>query len=360
VNDIRLALAPASPLNAVDAEHLPTRVKLLGWGRNETSEGVVIVDDLTAKVFSANQHAIGRDRVAFDFEHNTVPGTPEYQRTTEPRAVAGHSALVCIPNEGIFAEAMTYTATGKKAAADFEDISLAPYLDKDRRVIGAHSFALTHTGATYGINFSQATLSAENSPLGSDLKVLSANQTPQSNTNMQIDLADLAEIVGLSASAEKPAVMAELKKRLTPANVDLTPLSARITTLESAKPVAGTADLAPLTARITALETKLIDAEKANMDAKCANLVTLFAAQGKVPKKADGTAYTADELKAQNLETLSLLLANTPVTVALSAHNAAHATESAKSFKDDKGRVDLAAIFDAEAKASGLTAQPNA
>jgi hypothetical protein len=48
-------------------------------------------------------------------------------------------------------------------------------------------------------------------------------------------------------------------------------------------------------------------------------LVKTFSADGKVPKKADGTAYTADELKKLDVGTLQILKANTPVTVALNA-----------------------------------------
>ena len=324
------------------ASELPTRIKLLGWGRNVTSEGDVIVDELTARVFSANQKAIGRERVVVDFEHNTVPGTPEYKRTTEPRAVAGHANLVCVPGEGIFAEALTYTATGKKSAPDFEDVSLAPYCDKEGRVIGAHSMALTHTGAAYGVGFAQApeTLSADCS-LSSDLKILSASAVPvvlQQNTPM-IKLTVLAAALGLAETADEAAVTAALTKRL-------------------AIPSAESVDLKPLAARLEALEKKLSDGEKTATDTKRAQLVTLFASQGKVPKKADGANYSADELKALGLDTLELLLANTAVTVPLSARTAPHATEQAKTYKDAKGRVDLSAIFEDEAKKSGLTLTP--
>ena len=340
MNGIRLALAPATPMklsagSEAAASELPTRLKLLGWGRNETSEGVVIVDEVTARVFSANQKAIGRERVAMDYEHNTVPGTPEYKRTTEPRAVAGHANLVCVPNEGIFAEALTYTGTGKTSSDNYEDLSLAPYLDQEGRVIGAHSFALTHTGATYGINFQQAaaTFSAD-SELSADLKTLSANQQPNTKNIM----AENATLETLSAQ------IAGLAKTLDD----------RIAILEQVKPV----DLTPLSASVADLQKKLSDGEKSANETKRAQLVTLFASQGKVPKKADNTNYSADELKALGLDTLELLLANTAVTVPLSARTAPHATEQAKTYKGKDGKVDLSALFDDEAKKNGLTTTP--
>ena len=288
VNGLRLALAPATPLQAAAAGSaaalpLPTRVKLLGWGKNETSEGLVIVDELTARVFAANQRAIGRERVAVDYEHNTVPGTPEYKRTSEPRPVAGHSALVCVPGEGIFAEAITYTATGQNHAKNYEDVSLAPYLDSDNRVIAAHSFGLTHTGAAYGIHFAQTpeTLSADTA-IGAELKILSAAGDPTISDNNKkmsmLKLTVLAAALGLAETADEALVTEALKKRL-------------------ALPATATVDLAPLAARMEALETKLKNAETAAQELKRAQLVPLFAAQGKVPKKADGTNYSAEELK---------------------------------------------------------------
>jgi hypothetical protein len=48
-------------------------------------------------------------------------------------------------------------------------------------------------------------------------------------------------------------------------------------------------------------------------------LVTLFAAEGKVPKDGDGKPYTAEALKKLDMGTLKLLHANTPSTVPLSA-----------------------------------------
>ena len=173
-----------------------------------------------------------------------------------------------------------------------------------------------------------------------------------------LSIATLAGLLSLSADADEAAITTELKKRLTPI-LPSTPnaLSA------DAMSAAITAALTPLTAKITALETSLAAGETARMELKRAELTTLFSTQGKVPLKKDGKAYTADELKALPVDTLELLLANTAVTVPLSARNAAHQTETKKSYRvkvGDKEVVDLGAIFDAEARASGLSATPPA
>lgn len=368
VTDISLRTAPApAAFRAADAK-LPSRIKLLNWGWNDTSEGPVIVDEVTARLFAANQKAIGRERVAVDFEHNTVPGSREYDRTQEPRAVAGHCALVCVPGEGIFGEALTYTAAGQTHAADYEDVSIAPYLDKEGRVVAAHSVALTHTGAAYGLTFEQArALSAGD--IASHFKILSAScdavvreQTQKPMSEKFLSVAALATLVGLSASAEEQDVMAKLKDRLAAPAVDLTPLSAlvkdgkiivldqvaamdgRLKTLEQAgtKGVAtlsaeidgkvitlSAQDIVNLSDKLTKLEAQVKNGIQATLDNERSRLVTLFASDGKVPKNADGKPYTAEELKALDLPTLKLLHANTPVTVPLSARTRGASGEQA-------------------------------
>lgn len=356
VNGVKLSLATALPLFAggqpAAGAALPTRVQLLKWGKNETSSGPVIVDETTARVFSANQKAIGRERVAIDFEHNTVPGSPEFNRTNEPRAVAGHSNLVCIPEQGIFAEAITYTADGQRSALNYEDVSLAPFVDKTGRVIGAHSWTVTHTGAAYGLDFKEAVALAATTSLAGELKLLSSTTTPTPSMEAKtISLSATAILIGLSADADEAAVNAKLK------SLNVAPATGAAALAEQLKEL-----LKPLTAQITDLQTKLEIGEKATTDIKRAELVTLFAKDGKVPLKKGGVAYTADELKVLPIDLLEVLHANTAVTVPLSARNAAHATEQRKTYRVKVGEreiIDMGAIFDAEARASGLTLTPN-
>lgn len=320
-----ISLRSAPALKSLKADSaagvaLPQRVKVLGWGVNETTEGSIIVDELTAKVFSANQKLIGRERVALDFEHNTVPGSVEYNRTNEPRAIAGNCNLVCIPGEGIFGEALTYTATGKTSAPDYEDLSLAPYLDETGRVIAAHSVALTRTGAAHGINFKSADLaelSATNNQLGADLKILSAGTTPAASTKNKpmadkfISLVTLTAALGIPDTSSDEIILSKLKERLTPP---------------------GAVDLTPLTTRITDLETKLKASSDAATLGERTRLVSLFATEGKAPvNPATGKAYTADEMKALDLPILQLLHANTPVTVPLASRGTRTGIESAGS-----------------------------
>jgi hypothetical protein len=279
-----------------DTKQLPTRIKLLNWGVNESTEGPVIVNELTLSSFAAMQRRIGRERAPLDFEHNTVPGTPEYSRTQEPRAIAAMGTPVVVNGEGLFLESLSFTATGE-TLSHYEDVSAAPLLNKDRVVVGLHSAALTRTGAVYGAHFAAEdclklagdgiTLAAFASKISASL--LGADASEQQTKNKSMTIEELgAQLVALK-----------------------TDLDARLKAIEGKSPV----DLAPLSARLDNIEAANKTAAQAVLDAEKNRILPLFASEGKVPKKADGTAYSADELKALDLPMLQVLHANTPVTV---------------------------------------------
>lgn len=208
---------------------LPSRIKILNWGRNETVHGPVILDAITVTQFAANQKKLGRESVALDFEHNTVPGTEEYKRTTEPRAVAAFAAPVIVPEDGLYLEALSWTPEGNKSAFNFLDLSAAPFLDKSGRVIALHSAALTKNGATHDLPtfFDQA-----------EIKAMSASLTNQQHNKPMpekfLSLAVLSAIVGLAETATEAEITAELKKRLAPVQLpDIQPLSAADAALDA-------------------------------------------------------------------------------------------------------------------------------
>ena len=346
------------------AKQLPTRIQLLKWGVNDSTEGPVIVNDLTLSSFADMQRKIGRESAPLDFEHNTVPGTPEYNRTHEPRAIAAMGRPVVVQGEGIFLESLSYKV-GEDIVKNFEDVSAAPLLNKDRVVVGLHSAALTRTGAVYGAHFAAEdvlklagdgiTLAAFSSKISASL--LGADASKQQTKNMPekyLSIAALAAMVGLEANAEESAVTEALKKRLAPTEIatlsslvkdgkvviveTVSALDGRLKKIEDA----GTKAIATLSATIDGkvhtfsaedivrLAARVGDLEKANKDAvtgyensQKARILPLFAKEGRVPLKADKTAYTAEELAKLDLPTLELLHANTPVTVATGARKAA-------------------------------------
>lgn len=232
-NSVSLRLVPgaAAPEQAADAA-LPTRIKLLNWGTNDSIYGPVILDETSAATFAENQRRIGRERLPLDFEHNTVEGTPEYLRTQEPRAIAAQGSPVIVRGDGLYLENLTWTETGTKAARDFEDLSPSVFLDAEGRLVGLHSAALTRTGAVHGL-----TLFSADNAMGAMLATLSAalpaagiqpttKIMPESNTGTAPD--------SQAALIERIALLEATVKQLSaPDAPQLVPLSARIAELET-------------------------------------------------------------------------------------------------------------------------------
>ena len=153
-----MKIATFSPISngALKSDVLPTRIHVLSFGKTETLDDPIYVNEKTKKVFSATQKKIGRERVPIDFNHNTVSGTQAYENDKEPRAVAGYGTPI-IGEDGLWLENIEWTPSGEKAARDYEDLSPAPLLDeKDNTVIGLHSVALTPAGAISELKFYSA------------------------------------------------------------------------------------------------------------------------------------------------------------------------------------------------------------
>ncbi len=319
---------------ALKGEALPSRLKLLGWGRNDTVIGPVVVDDISAQVFSANQKALGFERVALDFEHNTVPGSPEYERTQEPRDVAAYGAPRIVAGEGLFLENLEWTKTGQKKARNFEDLSPAVKPDDAGRVIFMHSAGLTRNGAVYGLTFFSAH------------KTMTTPATPAASAATFITLSALAAALGLPATAAEADVAAKIKKlsaleALEPLFKDgkivaLAPMEERLKKIEDAN----TAGVATLSAkidgqvvtfsaedvvrtvnRLDSLEKLMKDGATAREDVERNELLTRFSAEGKVPLGLDRKPLSADGLKTLSVDVLKMLLANTPATVPLNARS---------------------------------------
>lgn len=156
--------------DAANSHELPKRIKIFTWGVNKTLKGEVIVNHKTAEVFNANQKALGRDVIALDYEHNTVPETPEFERTKEPRLVAAHLVPEIVVGDGVYLSVQDWTPSGQEYAKNYKDLSPAPYLDDEGVLIGLHSVALTQTGAVFDLTF----LNSIGTPIERDLVTLSA------------------------------------------------------------------------------------------------------------------------------------------------------------------------------------------
>ncbi|HEX5222627.1 MAG TPA: phage protease [Verrucomicrobiae bacterium] len=184
---------------------LPSRLKILGWGKSTSVHGDVTLGELSALVLPQKQRALGFEKVALDFEHNTVPGTAEYNRTSEPRRVAAFGVVKLFPNEGLFLDELEWTPAGQAEARNFTDLSPAVEMDRDGNVLFVHSAALTRNGAVYGLSFFSATRAKAHRPLyglekaiaahkaeSGDLTTLSATQPDRS------EAPDVSKLTGLA------------------------------------------------------------------------------------------------------------------------------------------------------------------
>jgi len=208
------------------AKDLPRRLKLLDWGRNETVKGPVIVSDLTARQLPAMQAARGFDRIALDYEHNTVAGTPEFERTREPREVAAYGTPLLIPGEGLFLDQIEYTPSGESNARNYIDLSPAPERAADGTVVFLHSVALVRQGAVEGLSFFSVDVSEAGMP------EMMQTQNEQETELMDKIMALLRKALGLKDDAGEQDVCTAIQA--------LSALQPKIVALEGA--------LAPLVA----------------------------------------------------------------------------------------------------------------
>lgn len=327
-NFSELVACKAISNGALASDSLPHEIKLLNWGVNQTTKGDVIVDETTMAVLAANQREFGYDRIALDFEHNTVEGSPEFERTREPRDVAGYGVPKIIQGDGLYLTGITYTQLGREKARNFADLSPTPLLDKQRRVIFLHSVALVRNGAVHDLSFFSAAAG-------------NARPNATSEPTMTPEQIQAAIATGIAAA-------------LKPITDQLATFSADLKTLKEAKPVEPvitlTADgketkltLAEAGAKLVALEAGVNTAKLAAETAEKSNVIALFAKEGKAPLGEDGKVLTAEALAALPLAQLKLLHANTPVTVPLSARASKPADKQNAQLT---GRARVAAAFE--------------
>jgi hypothetical protein len=151
----RLAALASKPLPA--SSHgpgkVPQRIKLLDWGNNESAKGPIILN----ADFSAFQEAMNWKEVAGDFEHTTVPSSPNYKG--EPQKIAGNFQVEILTGDGIYASLINATPEGDDhvGGGHYRDISPAVLLNEKNEVIGLHSFAFCRKGAVKNLTlFSSA------------------------------------------------------------------------------------------------------------------------------------------------------------------------------------------------------------
>lgn len=128
---------------------LPDRLLAMPWGISDTNKGRLIVNETTVGVLAHNQAKAKFDRVAFDFQHNTVFGKP----ADEPLKVAGYGTPEIVAGEGIYLSAIEYTADGRESllGGHYPDLSPTLRVNDAGEVIFMHSLAAVRQGEVDGL-----------------------------------------------------------------------------------------------------------------------------------------------------------------------------------------------------------------
>ncbi len=284
-----LIACQAIPNDALQADELPTRLKLFNWGENKTAtKGTFVVGPKTLASLAANQKAHGFDKVALDFNHNSLKGHPNFK--PDPREVAAYGTPVVIEGEGLFLDGLSYTPSGKKFAREYADLSPTPARDPETgEVIFLHSVALCPQGEVEGLTFLSADVLGETKTQTTHKKVTTKVMDFKKLLCAILSLdPDTATDEDIQAAAEKYG-----KTEKTEAGADKA-----VEALSKA--------LKPFGDQLVALQSRL---DKQDRD----NLVALAIRDGKeIPK----SALEGDT--AVNNAQLAALIAGLPVTVPLS------------------------------------------
>lgn len=141
---------------ALAGEALPTRIKLFNWGTNEAvGEKPFVVNERTLASLAANQEALGFDRIALDYNHQSVPGHPNFK--PDPREHAAFGSVECVAGDGLYFTSLAWTPSGEANARNYADLSPTPLADPETgEVLFIHSVALCTQGKVKGLHFLSA------------------------------------------------------------------------------------------------------------------------------------------------------------------------------------------------------------
>lgn len=277
-------------LNA--AGELPKRIKVLAWGENNGANGKFILNATSAALLPQNQRKTSFDRVALDFEHNTVKGSAAYKG--EPAPIAGNGDVELVVGDGLYLNNVGYTDDGTKfvGGKHYLDVSPALTTNAKREVIFLHSVGAVRNGAIPGLEFS---LNSADGALATLFQNLTTNSTtmPDDTKPTALDYKKLLlEAFDLAADATDEQIAAAVKaEKDEPAGSEPETNAAKITGLET--------QIAELTKKFGAIETNGATVERTALLADAAR-------QGKVVPKA--------ALELNNVQ-LKALITELPATV---------------------------------------------
>lgn len=151
---------PHLPLVALEAlgDAPPSRIRLLNWGVNESTKGIFVVGPVTAAALPANQKKYGFELIALDFQHNTLPGTPAFKESGEPRKIAAKGRPELVEGDGLFITGLQWTPDGLANWKNYIDVSAVPARDEQGNVTFLHSAAICRQGSVSGMELVAASV----------------------------------------------------------------------------------------------------------------------------------------------------------------------------------------------------------
>lgn len=301
------------------ADELPSRILLLRWGENKNANGArVVVGNEFREALEGEYYPY--KRIALDFEHNTCPGTPEYEHTKEPRAIAAYGDIECVPGVGVFLRISRWTPAGRAHARDYEDVSAAPLCDAAGNVRAIPSAALCRTGAVPGVSFRESPISATPAAPGGETN---GNGTEETSMDYR---EKLVKLLGLAEDSTDDVIEAAYDLMLSKA--------AEAAAAEDAADAEKTEEtLQTLSAKVTAYGAELKRLRAAQELVEKDRILAEARSAGKVvPLSASAIArLTVADIRA--------VCDETPVTVPLSAITPATVPERSHAVREESMRI---------------------
>lgn len=263
---------------------LPSRLKLLAWGKNPSSKGTWICNETTARELPGNQKRANFDRVALDFNHNTVPGSDTYRG--EPAQVAAYGTPNLIANDGLYIEGLEWTEAGREFVGGRHYIDLSPTIlpNEKGEVLFLHSAAACRQGAITGLSL----LGADVPAIATLLQTLTPNSMTDykplvlSLLGLSADTADTA----ITTAAQKFATDQKAQKTriagLLKLSADATDAEIETAATEFAKKAEPKAELETLTSTLKTLTTEIAALKLNSAKAEIEGIKNAAAAEGKV------------------------------------------------------------------------------
>lgn len=174
---------------------LPTRLKILEWGANESDRGTFLVDETSAAELRAQIDGEAWAKLVIDFDHQSEEGSGSFKES--PRHHAGYGDLEVVEGDGVYLTGIEWTEAGREYALDYKDVSPSVAVNKENRVVGVSSVALVPNGALKGRTLFAA--------LRNDLEVDPQTEEHDMDENEKKDEAKALETKGGKAAETSAA-----------------------------------------------------------------------------------------------------------------------------------------------------------